>query len=210
MVDAQGVVADAPESLGQAVGQFVVEVVGGEAEVDAVEADRLVGLRCAKAKCALRVDDDPAGLAGRGVARNHLAEVERRAGLHVEGHIQRQPVVAGLDRDRAVLFQAMPPSAESVKASAIVLPAGPRFRRVGIGAHAHREGLAPLAVVLHQHRGGAGRASGASACRPAVRSAQLIRRVHGARLAEPFRQAACLAVGVERAAGPSSRTAATG
>ena len=101
VVDADGVVAAAHESLHEAVGHVVIRVVGGEAEVDAIEA-----LLHAWQAFELEVSAnglEPAVPSGGGVLEAHAGEVERAAGNHVLLVVEAHPVFVFGDRERFVV-----------------------------------------------------------------------------------------------------------
>ena len=78
MVKADGVVAHADQILHQLVGDCLVEKVGGEAEVGAVETDLLLR-RIFKNEFALIVGTNETVLAGRCILRHHGGEIQRTA-----------------------------------------------------------------------------------------------------------------------------------
>ena len=93
VVDADGVVAEAHEAVDEAVRHFVVGIVGGEAEVDAVEALLHAGklLELEMAADGL----EPAVLSGGGVLKPLAGEVEGGAGDDVLAVVEAHPVVVG-------------------------------------------------------------------------------------------------------------------
>jgi len=156
MVDAHRVVTEADEPVGQSVGLLVREVERREAEVHAVESAGDVG-RLLEGELAIGPGDQPAVLAGGGVAEALRREVEGGAGGHVKLELQRNPLRPCLDRDGFVEFHehtSFRPEHESNRhRHALPEGGGLALRPDSCGK---RRTPAPVVLEQHPHRCGRG------------------------------------------------------
>ena len=160
---ADGVVAEPPQAFGQLLRLFMGEVVGAEAEIDAVET-----LRHARQffEFEMRaVGANPAVFSRRAVGEFEDSEIKSGTGLDAEARVQNGPVVIRFQHNRFHCsdFHAGVPFQRHGELEAF--SAWPWLALRHLGADSDFHAAAPLAVVLNHDVGVAFQCGGKDAVR---------------------------------------------
>ena len=150
MMQAQGIVSQPDESVGQPVGLVMRQILGAETEIDPAEPPSFIGT-VGKGKMAIRSHHDPAMAARRRLLENRRRKIQGGTGHDLRRILEGDPLRPGRHCHRLVELQA----ARRIAGDRDWQGAHGSCRKATAptlnGLHAQAEKRTPAAVILNEH-----------------------------------------------------------